>query len=66
MRAIELMGILCQGDPDFCDLAKYFSYQHCVCIRDSFTRRVYTHMRLGISVIAAPLTTLVGAGIRAE
>ncbi|KAK4233863.1 hypothetical protein C8A03DRAFT_38395 [Achaetomium macrosporum] len=61
LRTVELMGLLCQGDPENCKLGDHFGYQHCACRSGSLTSAIHDRLVQGVTVVLAPNTTLEGA-----
>jgi hypothetical protein len=60
-RTAQIMGRLCEGDPDSCELAQFFGYSDCVCRKGSLMSAIHRGLAQGITVFFAPKTTVEGA-----
>ena len=66
LRTVEVMGLLCRGEPAKCPLAAQFDYQHCVCRARSLMSAIHRGLAEGITLFLEPKSTLTGARRAAE
>ena len=61
LRTVDLMRLVCRGDPDTCEVAEGFGYNDCICRSGSLMSKIHQELIPGITVFLTPNSTVQGA-----